>query len=367
MVTSSEQEQPAPPAGLHLDRTEENLAEIRALAALIGEPVGLEGLLGDLNRRARRSPGFHGRAVAEAYTWDAEDRRTRDWWPQGISTSADATDTGLVGGRRLLVVTWYAREVDGESPGSRITLLDLDTLRYRHVLLVVPELRDGRLGLAPLRVHAGGVVWCGPYLHIAATTQGFVSARLDDVMRIPDDRAAVHDPSRLRVDEEAVASRGYRYVLPVRFRYRAYADDGAIALRYSFLSLDRRAPAGLVSGEYGRGHQPTRLARFPLDLGTGQLETAEDGRARPTELGHGVRRMQGAVVADGRWYVTVSHGPFLPGSVYVGAPGRLQHRWLAVPMGPEDIASWPGTDRLWTLSEHPRRRWIVALRRSWFG
>ena len=350
--------------GVHLDRTDENVAEIAALELLLGGPVGLETVLGDLNRRARRSRGFHGRAVDRAYTWDAEDRRTQAWWPQGISTSADATDTGAVHGRRLLVVTWYAREVDGQGPGSRITILDLDTLRYRHVLLVVPELRDGRLVLAPLRVHAGGVVWCGQYLHIAATAKGFVTCRLDDLMRVPDDRGTRLDG--LGVDGEAVASHGYRYVLPVRFRYRAHAEGGATRLRYSFLSLDRRAPAGLVAGEYGRAGQTTRLARFPLDLETALLETGADDVARPAELGDGVRQMQGAVVVDGRWYVTVSRGPHVPGSVYVGTPGRLRPRRYAVPMGPEDIASWPGTDELWTLTEHPRRRWILALRRSWF-
>ncbi len=363
---------PTPPdraPSVHLERTEENVAEIAALEAMLGGRVGLGPMLGDLHRRARPVPrplgAFLGRAVDRALTWDAEDRRTRDWWPQGITTSADASDEGAVEGRRLLLATWYAPEVDGQSPGSRITFLDLETLRYRHVLLVVPELRDGRLGLAPLRVHAGGLVWCGDYVHIAATSQGFVTCRLDDLMRVPDDRAGAL--GRLRVDGEAVASYGYRYVLPVRFRYRARADDGATRLRYSFLSLDRRSPAALIAGEYGRGDQTTRLARFPLDLATGLLETGDDGRCRPVELDDGVRRMQGAVVVDGQWYVTVSQGPVLPGSVYVGTPGQLRARHLAVPMGPEDIAAWPSTGELWTLTEHPWRRWVVALRRSWFA
>ncbi|MEZ5092087.1 hypothetical protein [Nocardioides sp.] len=367
MVTAQPSEPAAAPgAGVHLDRTDENVAEIDDLAGLLGGPVGLAPLLGDLNRRARRSHGPLGRAVAEAFTWDRPDRWTRAWWPQGISTSADASATGTVAGRRVVAVTWYAPEVDGQSPGSRVTFLDLDTMRYRHVLLVVPELSDGRLGLQPLRVHAGGVAWCGPYLHIAATARGFITCRVDDVLRIPDDRRAATMLTRLGVDQDAVASYGYRYVLPVRFRYRAHAADGTTRLRYSFLSLDRRSPAALVAGEYGRGAQTTRLARFPLDLDTALLETGPDGRARPVELGEGVRGMQGAAVVDGRWYVTVSRGPTTPGTVYVGTPGRLvPHRW-AVPMGPEDIAAWPGTDRLWTLTEHPGRRWLLALRRSWF-
>ena len=54
----------------------------------------------------------------------------------------------------------------------------------------------------------------------------------------------------------------------------------------------------------------------------------------------------------------------MPGSVYVGRPGAWRrHRW-AVPMGPEDLTYWPSTDGLWSLTEHPRRRWVFAMRRS---
>ena len=81
--------------GVHLQRTDENVREIEALAAVLGEPVGLGGLLDDLKWRVRRSraPRLLGRAVREAYRWDAYDERDEQWYPQGISTSADASDT----------------------------------------------------------------------------------------------------------------------------------------------------------------------------------------------------------------------------------------------------------------------------------
>lgn len=359
-------EQEAP--GLHLTRTDENVSEIAALADLLGGPVGLDAVLDDLNRRARRSWGWFGRAVQRAYTWDAEDRRTTDWWPQGITTSADAADTEEIGGRRVLAMTWYAKEVAGVHQGSRVTFLDLDTLRYRHVLLVVPRLRDGALELAPLRVHAGGVVWRGPYLHVAATARGFVTCRLDDLLRIPDDRA-LGVPS-LGVEGDAVGSFGYRYVLPVRFAYQPVTSESLPELRYSFLSLDRGSvPPALVAGEYGaRKDQTTRLARFPLDAATGLLETGTDGLVRPLELAEGgVRRMQGAAVVGGTWHVTVSNGPWGPGSVFVGRPGELRELRFATPMGCEDITFWPSTDTFWSLSEHPRRRWVFAMPRSRLG
>src|SRR5688572_26638055 len=93
------------PAGVHLVRTDENVEEIDELAARLGGRVGLPAVLGDLNRRARRTLA-PGRAVHRAMTWDADDRRDPRWWPQGISTSADAWDTGEVEGRRVLVVSW---------------------------------------------------------------------------------------------------------------------------------------------------------------------------------------------------------------------------------------------------------------------
>ena len=135
------------------------------------------------------APAFPwGRAVTRAFAWDAEDRRTPRWFPQGISTSADADDTERVDGRAVVVVAWYFQDEHGNNQGSRITFVDLATLRYRHVLLVSPRLRKGAVTLAPLKVHAGGIVWRGPYLHIAATTRGFVTCRIDDLMRIPDER-----------------------------------------------------------------------------------------------------------------------------------------------------------------------------------
>ena len=354
--------------GVHLSRTDANVAEIDALAELLGGRVGVDGVLDDLNRRGRRS-WAPGRAVHRALTWDAEDRRTRHWWPQGISTSADASDTEDIAGRRVVVTTWYAHDLPGQAhQGSRVTFLDLDSHRYRHVLLVVPELADdGSVRLEPLQVHAGGIVWFGPYLHIASTARGFVTCRADDLLRIPDERAS-GDHTRLGVNGGQVSSYGYRYLLPVRFAYRAAAEMGHPKLRYSFLSLDHDTkPPELVVGEYGRGKQTRRLARFPLDPETMLLVDGEDGRSRPLMLDDGgVGQMQGATVARQRYFVTTSHGPTSPGSVHVGRPGAFRrHRW-ATPPGPEDIAYWPSTDLLWSVSEHPGRRWVFSMRRSWF-
>ena len=355
--------------GVHLQRTDENHREIAALAAVLGEPAGLGGLLGDLKYQARRSrlpARLLGRAVSEAYTWDAHDQRDVQWYPQGISTSADASDTEKVAGRHVLVATWYSTGKDGVKRGSRVTFLDLETLKYRHVLLVVPVFdTEGNLGLRPMKIHAGGIVWAGPWLHIAATERGFVTARIDDIMRVPgdDDR-----PDEIGIDGQRVASFAHRYVLPVRSTYKAFTDAGHQQLRYSFASLDRGSdPPAVIAGEYNTGSATTRLARYPLDADTGQLQTSEDGFSRPLEIDEGgVVQMQGVALAGGRYHATVSHGPWMPGTIYAGSSGRLKPKRLALPMGPEDLSYWPSTDMLWSLSEHPRRRWIVAMKRSAF-
>lgn len=343
--------------GIQLTRTDENVDEIEAMAELLGGRAGLEAVLDDLDRQGRHAflgGRLLGRAVHRALTWDRADRRDPNWWPQGVTTSADASDTEDVHGRRILVVSWYAKN----DHGSRITFLDLDTRRYRHVLLVVPTLVEGGVRLEPLKVHAGGIVWLGPYLHVAATARGVVTCRLDDLMAVPNDLAS--DPD--------LATHDYTYVLPVRFTYRAMTGEGLERLRYSFLSLDRTAePMQLVVGEYGNASQTRRLARYPLDPETMHLAAGDDGASRPLGLDEaGAVRMQGAAIAHGTWYVTASTGHWVPGSVYVGGPGAFRRFRYATPMGPEDITWWPSTDLLWSVSEHPRRRWVFSMRRSRF-
>lgn len=354
---------------LHLRRTEENTAEIAALTALLGGPTGLAGVLDNLKYRARRSllPGLLGRAVSASVRFDRYDQSDQRWWPQGVSSSADANASETVcGNRRVLVTTWYAKPVNGVRHGARVTFLDLDTLTYRHVLLVEPQLdADGVLTLEPVQIHAGGIVWHGPWLHIAATGAGFVTCNVDDILRVEGDDRRPDDFGVLKDGE--VASFGHRYVLPIRFRYRAYAQESERRLRYSFLSLDRsQDPPALLAGEYGRAGQSTRIARYPLDPDTQLLATDQDGRSQPAVLDDGVNQMQGVVLINGTYYASVSQGPWMSGAMYVGPPGQLAPHSFALPMGPEDLSWWPSTDTLWSVCEHPRRRWIVAVRRQWF-
>ncbi|MGB0100460.1 MAG: hypothetical protein WBP61_09285 [Nocardioides sp.] len=285
---------------MHLTRTDELSTEVEALAARCGGRVGLGAVLGDLDRRLRRTvaPCL---SRHRAWTWDRADRADREWWPQGVSVAP---------GGRLVAVTWYAK-----GGGSRISFLDLDAGRYRHVTLVVPALD----GPEPLHVHAGGLAWQGTRLYVAATRRGLWVADIDDILRGPDG-----------------------YLLPVRHRLAPSEP-----FRFSFVST---TGSELVLGEYDHSGGTRRLACAGFDGGPMEVHDA------------GVRHAQGVVRVGAGWRVSASHGPWGLGSLWSGPVETLRERRWALPQGPEDLAHDPTSDRLWTVTEHPHRRWVVSLR-----
>lgn len=324
--------------GIHLTRVAGDApAQIDDLADRCGGRVGLLGILGRLDRPARRSRigRAFGRDVHEAFAWNRWDGLDPFWWPQGISGSADASADGRVEGRRLLSVAWYSRT----GKGCRVTFVDLERLRYQHVLVVHPTLE-------PVNIHAGGMVWCGRSLHLAATARGIVTCNLDDIIIHPH----------------------LGPILPASATYRGGTEPGHDRMRYSFLSLDRfGTPPTLVAGEYRHSAGTGRLLRYEIDSDTGLLVAGADRRSRPLDLETGTpEQMQGALVAHGTHFVSTSRGQVTRGSMFVGGPGRFREHPRAMPMGPEDLTYEASEDLLWSLSEHPGRRWFYSMRRSSF-
>jgi hypothetical protein len=294
---------------VHLTSTDDLTDEIDALASRHGGRLGLDGLLSDLDRRLRRTwaPCL---SRHRAWTWEPADRRDPGWWPQGISANDQRPG--------LLAVSWYAT-----AGGSRVSFLDVRSRRYRHVTLVRPT----ATGHEPLRIHAGGLAWVGRELYVAATRAGLWVCETDDVLRADGD-----------------------VVLPVRRRLSAVPDEGDDPFRFSFVSTVPGRTDEVIVGEYGNRSQSHRMAHLPVD--GGRADVVDGGAARA----------QGVVLVDGRYVLTSSHGPRTPGSLHVGGPGALRERRWALPMGPEDLAYSAAEDRLWTVTEHPRRRWVVSLR-----
>ncbi len=315
--------------------------------------VGLRGVLQDLDRRAVPCD-VPGEASGRGLRWDPRDVTTRRWWPQGITTSADALgpdpSPGTVDGEPVVLMSWYAHGALGRRLGARISVvagID-DEPRYRHVLLTEPRRRVGAHRLLPVNVHAGGLVWYGRHLFVAGSAGGIRVFRLDDVIRVR---------SRWR-------TKGYRYVLPQLTRYVTHSDVGTRPMTYSFLSLDRRGDVDhLIAGEYGRkGAATHRLVRYALDRETDLLAVGEAGRAEPLEhFERQVPRMQGAVMVGDTWVLTSSNGEDNPGDLWVGAPGEFRRRRGVLPTGPEDITYWPQRRQLWTLTEWPGRRWVYPV------
>jgi len=307
-----------------------------------------------------------GRGTGWGFRLEEDDDHSPRWWPQGVTTSADAHRSGTVRGRKVVITSAYAKELQGVSMGARITVHDVtepDRVRYRHVLLVEAVLEDAELRLRPVQVHAGGLLWHGRYLHVAATARGMVSFRLDDIVEVPPGGR----PHRLHLDGHVADAFGFRYVLPVAFRYAGCHAAAVAPLRFSFLSLDpSTTPYHLVVGEYGRRDATTRLARFALDGTTGLPRTDRSGLARPVDLDVGVEQMQGAVTVGGRHYLSTSNGRRRRGSLWTGRPGAWERHPRSLPIGPEDLSYDPLTDRLWSVSEYPGRRFVYTLDRSRF-
>ena len=291
------------------------------------EVVGLEGLLARHLRRARWA-GMPGAAVdgGRGIRWPRREQRDRSWWPQGIDVRKTAE--GL-----MLAVSWH-HPVEGVDTESRVTFVDLrgGRPRFAHVQLV--QLVDGVS--RPVAVHAGGLAWYGDLLHVADTFGGL---RVFDVRDIVVRRAPWWRSE---------------YLLVQSGDYAAENPHGQRRMRYSFISLEHD-PAGplLVAGEYRTAsEEDARLVRLPLG------DHAPD---RVDLHAPGIARMQGVCVVDGTWYITTSNGQRRGGDLLVGHPDALVRHEGVLPPGPEDLAHEPGSSRLWSVTEHPGKRWIYVV------
>jgi hypothetical protein len=326
--------------GFLLEAQDKHASRRDRLLPALGRRIGLAGLTEHLDRTATAVdvPG----SVA-AFSWDDADQHDATWMPQGVTTSADARRDEDA---HTMLVSWYRQDAAGRDADCRVTVVDRrdpGAPRYAHVHLVEPGRRWWRLGVheRSVPVHAGGIAWWGTTLLVASTRFGLRVFDLDDIVRAPSGRL----------------------LLPQSGAHRGVTSGTPRPLRWSFLSLDRTDPAQpwLVAGEYSREGTGARIARFPLDPATGRPAGARCPAAEVIETG--IPSMQGATRVDGVYQISASRGAKRPGNLYTGGTGGFTRHAGALPVGPEDLSYEPRGDRLWTVTEYPGHRVVVAVPR----
>jgi hypothetical protein len=331
----------------------------------IATPATTATILADLNRTATAVaagavPGTPP-GVDVAVRWDTEDEDSEAWIPQGITGSADASSTGLVDGRRVVLVSWYYTPPAGSTyeKGARIAFVDITNPlapTYRFALLVEPKGTAAAPDFVPVTLHAGGIVWLGNLLYVAETGRGFRVFDLSRAMRVATD-----------VDEIGCASGTcraglYKYVLP---QIGAYASTSACSPLFSWVSLDRSTtPPSLLSGEYCSGTAcagplAARAFRWPLDAATGRLPAGTSWPSEAVLLGQA--QIQGAASRNGTWYLSSSEPAAGAGALVRARLGKKSatSKWLDAP---EDLMVDEANGLLWSLSELAGARVVAGMK-----
>ena len=333
------------------------------------------------------------------------DNKTPDWFPQGITTVADAQADKLWGANnRPILVSWYDHNNGGggATKGVRISFISPENGNYRHVLLVYPTEHDGLLDYDSVRVsqdpstadygkalHAGGILWYGNYLFVADTGRGF---RMFDMRRIFDlgksVRGTTDGKNQIGYYMGMYYGFGYKYIMPQIGSWTRTAATGSAcsnsdrSLSFSYVSLDRSGTDHLVAGEYCKGTAATngRVVSWKiagafnadgnLNMDTGYRWHADNAYKLP------VSNVQGATRFNGKWYLSRSNGTSEAGILYITEKVTDSTKTLVVvsankqwlPIGPEDLSHWPkGTaanpslGNLWTVSEHKGNRMVYSV------
>jgi hypothetical protein len=304
------------------------------LAKRLGRRVGLNGVLADL-RRVAVPVTDEPDPAALALRWEQSDGDDPTWWPQGLTTDAEAGG----GPASVILAAWYAKGWRDWHPNvaARVSVLSLAEKRYEHVLLVGPPPVPG-LRYWPVPVHAGGLAWLGDLLLVADTRRGVRVFDLRDITEL-------RDPVR-----------GCRYALPQRGRWTSSTPQGTADVRFSFLSLDPADGPSLLAGEYQRPGEGARLLRYPLGpLVSGRTSAAVE------VVPAGLASMQGVARIDGTYWVSGSRGSNRRGRLWQRRGDGFQSLDDTLPIGCEDLSYDAVGGRLWTQSEYPGMRRVVAL------
>lgn len=331
----------------------------------IAPTASTASILADLNRTA--TPAAAGSVpgappgVDVAVRWEAEDDDSTTWIPQGITGSADASATGLVDGKRVVVVSWYYTPPAGSTyeKGVRLAFVDVTNPQvptYRFALLVEPTGTPQAPTFAPVVIHAGGLAWFGNLLYVVETGRGF---RVFDMTRA---MQVATDVDQIGCQAGTCRAGLYKYVVP---QIGGYTSTSACAPLFSYVALDRSTtPPSLLSGEYCGGtackSQPLagRAYRWSLDATTGRLGAKKSWPSEAMLLGQ--TQVQGAASRKGVYYLSSSAPAGGGGALYRVRTGKsATSTWLDAP---EDVMVDEANGLLWSLSEAAGSRVIAGMK-----
>jgi hypothetical protein len=266
------------------------------------------------------------------------------WVPQGITSTSDAHDDGVYDGKEGWIGGWH----NSDGKGVRVTFVNRDTKKYRHVLLVQPcKGHDCKPhDFENVENHAGGLVWYGDTLWVVDTHYGLRVFDMTNIWQVEDG----HGVGK-KDDGKGYSAAGYKYVIP---RIRSYKWDSPFKFQFSFVSLDRTVkPDTLLVGEWHTEGKGTRLVQWELDYKSRKLKTTH-GKAKATWGYHvEIDSMQGAVRAHGKIYISRTHGHH-NGDMFGWVPGSEAHLNKGFfPAGPEDLSYDRKRDKIYTVTELP--------------
>ncbi len=343
------------------------LARLKAEKA--GTAVSMATVIGSMNRTAQTGLSLTNKTRlvgmgASGFRWNSGDVDVDYWMPQGITGSSDAIASGVVNGRKLIMVAWYHKTTARPTRGVRISLADitdLNNVKYRHLILVDPIETGGKANFKAAEydggdaLHAGGIVWYGDYLYVADTAQGLRIYDLSRMFKLTHTDAA----TKIGIGAGRSDAHGYVYAIPRIARYRH--TSASCKSRFSFVGLDRTTtPPVLTTGDYISDSTAGKVISWPLDPKTHLLETRQ-GTTRASEAAViGQTRTQGALRVGANYYFSNSSQDGSNGRLYKNRPGQtsVSVKWVN---GTEDVYYDRQTKRLWTPTEHPGRRDVVSI------
>ncbi len=318
-------------------------------------------------------PPLHGLDVETqlGFEWTEHDARDEGWFPQGATSSALASPDGRWDGQEILVVSWYSKQ----GQGARVSIAALvggEIRAYEHILLVEPKLAwlGTRVSLYPVRVHAGGIEWCGPYLYVADTIRGLRAFDMREVLEVSAPTGGLKAPLAGRLAEA-----GCRWAVPQVGAYALPLPGMLTGPRFSFLGTSQAAEAGgtstsaLLSGEYRSGRGGARLVEWPLARdGSGRLAADASGAVRAERAWTTQRtNLQGVLALGDRMLLASSagQGPGRLSAHHASGGGTGVERPWAV--GPEDLAYLPDRGIVLSATEHPQGPECETCGRAVFG